>query len=198
MKFTSPKWLTPSLHLLAPCLTLVLLTSLHAQDATPAPSAPPAISPVWRDPNAPIEKRLDDLLGKMTLDEKLTIIAGSDKIMGLLPLPRLGIPEIKMTDGPMGDRVYGKAAAYANGLGLASTWNVDQALRAGIAQCREARARGVAIILAPAMDLYRAPMCGRNFEYLGEDSHPRREYRLRLHQGCASQRRGRDGKTFRR
>ena len=121
-----------------------------------------------KDPNAPVEQRVAALLSRMTLPEKIRMLGG-DGYMKTSAVPRLGIPAFKMTDGPMGTRCYGPSTAYPNGVTLAATWNPDQALKAGVAIGRDARARGVHILLAPGMNLYRAPMCGRNFEYLGED-----------------------------
>ena len=148
-----------TLRWLAPCLSLALLTTLRGQDA----------NPVYKDPHAPVEQRVEDLLGKMTQDDKFTLIAGSWQNMGMRPITNLGIPDFLMTDAGMGNRVYGRRTAYAGGMGLASTWDVDQAQRNGAAQGRDTRMGGAVIILGPAMDLYRAPMCGRNFEYFGED-----------------------------
>lgn len=121
----------------------------------------------YRDAKTPVEERVADLLKRMTLEEKIAMLAGTG--MASVGNQRLGIPAFKMTDGPMGTRVYGLSTAYPNGVVLAATWNADQALKAGEAIGRDARARGVHILLAPGMNLYRAPMCGRNFEYLGED-----------------------------
>ncbi len=169
MKLTSFRWL-------APCLGLAALTPLHAQTpvtadtpAVSAPAAPAAPSTLYKDPNQPIEKRVEDLLSQMTEQEKFTLIAGSSHIMGMQPLPRFGIPEFLMTDAGMGGVEHGPSTAYPGGMGLAATWDVEQAQRNGTSQARDTRARGEQIILGPAMDLYRAPMCGRNFEYFGED-----------------------------
>jgi beta-glucosidase len=122
----------------------------------------------YKDPKTPVEQRVEDLLKQMTLDEKIEMLSGSG-FMDTHGNARLGIPALKMSDGPMGTRCYGPSTAYPNGVILAATWDPDQALRAGQAIGRDARARGVHILLAPGMNLYRAPMCGRNFEYLGED-----------------------------
>lgn len=74
-----------------------------------------------------------------------------------------------MSDGPMGVHDYGLTTAYPAGIALAASWDVDLAHRFGIAMGKDARARGVHFILAPGMNIYRAPMNGRNFEYFGED-----------------------------
>ncbi len=115
-----------------------------------------------------IEKRVDSILRQMTLEEKITYIGGVDPFF-IRAVPRLGIPELKMSDGPLGVHDYGPTTAYPAGIALAASWDVDLARRVGTMMGDDARARGVHFILAPGMNIYRAPMCGRNFEYLGED-----------------------------
>lgn len=114
------------------------------------------------------EKRADSILSKMTLDEKLEIIGGINDFF-TRPNPRLGIPPLKMSDGPMGVHDYGLTTAYPAGIALAASWDRDLAHRVGISMGKDARARGVHFILGPGMNIYRAPMNGRNFEYFGED-----------------------------
>jgi beta-glucosidase len=147
---------------------LVFSVALLAHTGFAQGTGAPAPPPIYRDPKAPVEARVADLLGRMTLQEKITMLSGAGN-MKTPGVPRLGIPPFKMSDGPMGTRNYGPSTAYPNGVILAATWNVSQALKAGEAAGRDARARDVNILLAPGMNLYRAPMCGRNFEYLGED-----------------------------
>src|SRR6266446_6459688 len=115
-----------------------------------------------------VEKRVDSILSKMTLAEKIEIIGGSSDFY-IRPIPRLGIPALRMSDGPMGVHDYGLTTAYPAGIALAASWDVDLARRVGDAMGKDARARGVHFILAPGMNIYRAPMNGRNFEYFGED-----------------------------
>ena len=83
--------------------------------------------------------------------------------------PRLGIPMLRMSDGPLGVHDYGPTTAYPAGIALAASWDTELAERVGQMMGRDARARGVNIILGPGLNIYRAPMCGRNFEYFGED-----------------------------
>ncbi len=85
------------------------------------------------------------------------------------PFPALGIPSLKMSDGPLGVHDYGPTAAYPGGIALAASWDVDLARRVGDMMGKDARARGVHFILGPGINIYRAPMNGRNFEYFGED-----------------------------
>ena len=115
-----------------------------------------------------VEKRAQGLLSQMTLDEKLSYIGG-DNDFYIREIKRLGIPAIKMSDGPQGLRNDGKSNAMPCGIMLASTWNKDLAMAYGKALGEDAKARGVHILLGPGVNIYRAPMCGRNFEYFGED-----------------------------
>jgi beta-glucosidase len=115
-----------------------------------------------------VENRVNSLLGRMTIEEKLEIIGGIHDFY-TKPIPRLGIPSLKMSDGPLGVHDYGLTTAYPAGIVLAASWDTDLAFRAGTSMGKDARARGVHFILAPGMNIYRAPMCGRNFEYFGED-----------------------------
>ncbi len=115
-----------------------------------------------------VERRLDSILSKMTVDEKIEIIGGINDFY-TRSIPRLGVPSLRMSDGPMGVHDYGLTTAYPAGIALAASWDVDLAHRFGVAMGRDARARGVHFVLAPGMNIYRAPMNGRNFEYFGED-----------------------------
>jgi beta-glucosidase len=118
--------------------------------------------------NSEVESRVDSILSKMTLDEKLEIIGGINDFF-TRSNPRLGIPSLKMSDGPMGVHDYGLTTAYPAGIALAASWDRDLAHRVGVSMGKDARARGVHFILGPGMNIYRAPMNGRNFEYFGED-----------------------------
>jgi beta-glucosidase len=115
-----------------------------------------------------VESRVEALVSKMTLDEKLTLIGGINDFF-TQAIPRLGIPELRMSDGPLGVHDYGPTTAYPAGIALAASWDTDLAKRVGASMGQDARARGVNFVLAPGMNIYRAPMNGRNFEYFGED-----------------------------
>jgi beta-glucosidase len=130
--------------------------------------AAPATSQSQHHSSAEVEKRVETLLGKMTLEEKITLIGGINDFY-IRALPRLGLPALRMSDGPMGVHDYGETTAYPAGIALAASWDTDLARRVGISMGKDARARGVHFILGPGMNIYRAPMNGRNFEYLGED-----------------------------
>lgn len=127
------------------------------------------------------EARIDDLLSQLTLEEKIGMIHG-ESIFQTGAVPRLGIPPLKMSDGPMGVRKefapdswvnVGTTDDYVSYLpsnsALASTWNRDVAYRTGKVLGAEARGRGKDVILAPGINIKRSPLCGRNFEYMSED-----------------------------
>ena len=126
-----------------------------------------SISP-YKDAKATVETRVQDLLSKMTLEEKIDMLGGVEGFY-IRPNERLGIPKIKMSDGPLGVRTYGKSTAFPAGIAFAATWNKDLEHRYGEAIGKEARSKGVHIMLSPGVNIYRAPMNGRNFEYFGED-----------------------------
>jgi beta-glucosidase len=116
---------------------------------------------------------LDDLLRQMTLQEKVSLLAGSD-LWHTTPVERLGIPAMKVTDGPNGARGGGfidgvKAACFPAGIALASTWNTDLVQRVGQALGQEARTKDASVLLAPTVNIHRSPLNGRNFECYSED-----------------------------
>ena len=118
--------------------------------------------------SAEIEKRVEALLAKLTLEEKITLLGGINDFY-TRPIPRVGIPSFRMSDGPTGVHDYGPTTAYPAGILLAASWDTDLARRVGVSMGQDARARGVNFILAPGMNIYRSPLNGRNFEYFGED-----------------------------
>jgi beta-glucosidase len=124
-------------------------------------SQPPSLStPV-------VEARADTLLKQLSLEEKIDLIGGVDDFY-IREIKRIGWPALKMADGPVGVRNYGPSTTFG-GIGLAATWDIDLAQRIGAVIGQDARARGVHFMLGPGVNIYRAPMCGRNFEYFGED-----------------------------
>jgi beta-glucosidase len=104
----------------------------------------------------------------MTLQEKIDLLGGVDGFF-VRGVPRLGVPRLRMADGPLGVRNFGPATAMAAGIALSATWNPVLAERVGTEIGKDARAKGVHFLLGPGVNIYRAPMNGRNFEYLGED-----------------------------
>ena len=115
------------------------------------------------------EQRAKEIVAKMTLKEKLRYISGYTGGFSICPVPRLGLPEVFMADGPQGIRNNTKSTMYPSGILSAATWNRDLNYRLGRGLGQDAKARGVGILLGPGVNIYRSPLCGRNFEYFGED-----------------------------
>src|SRR5215472_503457 len=115
-----------------------------------------------------VESRVQRILSQMTLEEKIDMLGGVDSFF-VRGVPRLGVPRLKMADGPLGVRNYGPATTMAGGIALAATWNPALAEQVGTEIGRDARAKGVHFLLGPGVNIYRASMNGRNFEYFGED-----------------------------
>ncbi len=113
-----------------------------------------------------VEKKIDELISKMTLEEKIDMIGGTG--FGTKPNARLGIPELKMTDGPVGVR-WGTSTAFPMAIMLASTWDTSLAGRYGWAISQEVKAKDRNVILGPCININRVPQGGRNFESYGED-----------------------------
>lgn len=145
-------------ELTATIMTLSFLVSTFTLEQAQEPAPSPA----------EIERRVESILGRMTLEEKIDILGGVDGFF-VREFPHLGIPRMKMADGPLGVRNFGPATAFAGGIALAATWNPPLAGRVGTELGRDARAKGVHFLLGPGVNIYRAPMNGRNFEYFGED-----------------------------
>jgi beta-glucosidase len=127
----------------------------------------PAVCQTAPVSQAATEARVDSLLNQLTLEEKIDIIGGVDDFY-IRAIPRIGLPRLKMADGPVGVRNYGPSTVFG-GIGLAATWDPELAQRIGTVIGEDARARGVHFMLGPGVNIYRAPLCGRNFEYFGED-----------------------------
>lgn len=127
-----------------------------------------------------LEQRIDSILSTMTLEEKVAMLH-SKTIMSSEGLPRLGLAEIRYTDGPFGIReehnyqfqslgwTCDSATYFPTGSALAATWSVDLAYRYGEGMGHEARLRGKDVVLGPAMNIQRLPVGGRTYEYLSED-----------------------------
>ena len=113
------------------------------------------------------ESRIDALVKKLTLEEKIDLIGGVDSFC-IRSNDKIGLPRLKMADGPVGVRNYGPSTVFG-GIGLAATWDAAMASRIGATIGQDARARGVHFMLGPGVNIYRAPLNGRNFEYFGED-----------------------------
>jgi beta-glucosidase len=127
---------------------------------------------LWRDAAQPLEARVEDLVASLTLEEKVALMAGSGafEIHGVA---RLGVPPVRVADGPTGVRSNeGEAATvFPVGIALASTWNPQLARDVAGAIAREALALDDHVILAPTVNIVRTPLWGRNFETYSEDPH---------------------------
>ncbi|MFG3498981.1 beta-glucosidase [Streptomyces sp. NPDC047928] len=146
--------------------------------AAPAPAPDPAPSPLPSDdaaPATPYRERVDDLVSRLTLDEKLTFLHGAKDPRGLgqagyIPgVPRLGIPPLRLADGPAGVRVRARATALPAPVMLASTFDPGLAREYGRVIGHEGRALGQDVLLSPMVNLIRTPYAGRNFETFAED-----------------------------
>ena len=137
--------------------------------------------PVYLDEDKPIEERVKDALSKMTLEEKVAMCHAQSKFSSP-GVPRLGIPENWMTDGPHGIRqevawdewvgagwTNDSCTAFPALTCLAATWNPQIARLYGKNLAEEARYRNKNVLLGPGVNIYRTPLNGRNFEYMGED-----------------------------
>jgi beta-glucosidase len=122
----------------------------------------------YQDPSAPADQRADDLLAKMTLEEKVTLLGGDRTGFATKPIERLGIPGMTMTDGPVGVR-WEKSTAFPAGVAMAASWDTDLILRVGAAMGQEAKAHGRDVLLGPCLNIHRVPQGGRSFESFGED-----------------------------
>ena len=136
---------------------------------------------VYLDESQPIEKRVEDALSRMTLEEKVAILHAQSKFSSA-GVPRLGIPEVWCTDGPHGIRpevlwdewdqagwTNDSCTAFPALTCLAATWNPEMSALYGKSIGEEARYRDKDVLLGPGVNIYRTPLNGRNFEYMGED-----------------------------
>jgi len=147
----------------------------------PAFASPAADAPRYLDRALPVDDRIDDLLPRLTLEEKLGLIHADSKF-STAGVPRLGIPKLWMSDGPHGVREEispdswrpaGRTDDFVTwmpvSIALAATWNPELAGAYGGVIADEARARNKHIMLGPGVNIQRTPLNGRTFEYLGED-----------------------------
>ena len=137
--------------------------------------------PPYKNPSLPVEQRVQDLLGRMTLQEKVAMLSGADWMQSV-PNERLGIPSIKMADGPIGIRSWAgpssetkgakkqvTTTAFPAGVAMAATWDTDLLQSEGQAIGQEMKSLGRDMILGPTVNINRTPLWGRNFEGYGED-----------------------------
>ena len=157
-------------RMIVSCLSLLMATTLQAQN-----------KPVYLDEAKPVEQRIEDALSRMTLDEKIAVIHAQSKFSSP-GVKRLGFPDFWTDDGPHGVRPdvlwdeweqagqsNDSCVAFPALTCLAATWNPQMARLYGESLGEEALYRGKAMILGPGVNIYRTPLGGRNFEYMGED-----------------------------
>ncbi len=137
--------------------------------------------PVYLDTSKPLDARVEDALGRMTLEEKVKVLHAQSKFSSY-GVPRLGIPELWTDDGPHGVRpevfwdewnqagwTNDSCTAFPALTCLAATWDTEAAALYGKSVGEEARYRRKDVLLGPGVNIYRTPLNGRNFEYMGED-----------------------------
>ncbi|MCL6654636.1 glycosyl hydrolase [Agrobacterium rubi] len=117
---------------------------------------------------------IENILNQMTLEEQVSLLAGAD-FWTTVPVERLGVPKIKVTDGPNGARGAGslvagvKATCFPVAIALGATWNPELVERMGVALAGQAKSKGASVLLAPTVNIHRSGLNGRNFECYSED-----------------------------
>jgi beta-glucosidase len=134
----------------------------------------------------PVETRIDDLLPRMTLAEKIAMLSGDKTGFNASGVERLGIPPIRMSDGPVGVRT-GVATAWSASVNMAASWDTNLIYNYGIALAEEIKAKGKNCILGPCVGIHRFPLNGRNFESFGEDPFLSARMAVNYIQGVQSQ-----------
>ncbi|MFW9929094.1 MAG: glycoside hydrolase family 3 protein, partial [Candidatus Thorarchaeota archaeon] len=144
---------------------------------------------LFKDSNFDINSRINDLMSRMTLDEKFKLMAGH-RIFQTHSIKRLGIKPLKMTDGPLGisqlSSFFRKNTLFPGGINLAATWNKDLIEEYGKMIASEAKAISRMCLLAPGMNIIRTPLNGRNFEYFSEDPYLTKEIAIKFVIGVQS------------
>ncbi|SIQ71377.1 beta-glucosidase [Rhizobium sp. RU35A] len=135
---------------------------------------------------------IDELLNTMTLEEQVSLLAGAD-FWTTVPVERLGVPKIKVSDGPNGARGAGslvggvKAACFPVAIALGASWNPALVERMGVALAGQAKSKGASVLLAPTVNIHRSGLNGRNFECYSEDPLLTAELAVAYIQGVQSQ-----------
>lgn len=169
-----PKYkLTQSIALFSAIFLLTISAGIGKPDNPPVP--------VYQNPACTMEERIEDALARMTLEEKVAMCHAQSKF-STKGVPRLGIPEIWMSDGPHGIRpellwdewrnakwTNDSCTAFPALTCLTATWNPEMSALYGRSIGAEARFRKKDVLLGPGVNIYRTPLNGRNFEYMGED-----------------------------
>ncbi len=147
-------------------LVLGISAFIFVSFAGSGPAARLQDPPAYKNPNIPVEKRVEDLLARMTLREKIAMLGGTG--FTTTPILRLGIPALKMDDGPLGVR-WGKSTAFPAATCMAASWDTSMIFQVGKAIAQEVKGKGRDEVLGPCVNIARIPMGGRTFEAYGED-----------------------------
>lgn len=143
----------------------------------------PADAP-YKNSSLPVEERVEDLLARMTLEEKIDQLSGEGFVTR--ENNRLGIPPLVMADGPVGVR-WGNATAFPAAVGIAATWNPDLTQKIGAVIGKELKSKGRNYLLGPCVNIHRFPLGGRNFESYGEDPYLAGQMAVAFIKGVQSQ-----------
>jgi len=148
---------------------------------------------------AALQVKINGIIKKMTLEEKVAMLHGSATFYSA-GVPRLGIPEVSYDDGPLGVRreeerfgwnsanwTTDSATFLPNGSAIAATWNPEMAHKYGVVMGEEANARKKIVMLAPAFNICRIPLCGRTYEYYSEDPYLNGQLAIQAVKGIQSQ-----------
>ncbi len=130
------------------------------------------------------EQAIENLISQMTLQEKIDLLGGTG--FATKAIPRLGIPELKMTDGPLGVR-WNEATAFPSAAAMAASWNPELLYQIGVKLAEETKAKGRNMLLGPCINIVRVPHGGRNFETFGEDPYLTSRLAVAYIQGVQSQ-----------
>jgi len=153
----------PVALLIAAALVTVCVRPPPAQAAQGTAPPPVDSAAVYRNPKAPLEQRVEDLLARLTLKEKIALMAGGSAF-AMHGVERLGVPELNLSDGPNGVRSNAGEATtvFPTGSALAATWNPALLESVGQAIAREAMALNIQVMLGPNVNIQRSPLGGRN------------------------------------
>ena len=152
----------------------ILLLALSASTCIASLTFAADDAQTYKNKSATLDERVSDLAARLTQDEKLHLLTGTG--FTTQPIPRLGIPAMGMVDAGQGVRggaktTQGPATAFPSGVAMAASWDTDLINRIGKAIGEEARNKGTGaqVLLAPAVNIQRSPLGGRNGEYFTED-----------------------------
>lgn len=171
---------------------LVLVSGLMILPLRTVSAAPPE---AYRNSALPVDTRVADLLGRMTMDEKVALLSGKDG-GETKDFPRLGIPSLRVSDGPHGVGWGEKATCFPSGISMGASWNPEIMREVGVALGQEARAANRQVLLGPCINIHRTPLGGRNFESMGEDPYLSGRIAVAYVQGIQSQKVGTSVKHY--